>query len=72
MNNANRVRKLFADPSYISHEIFFGDEDDGGSLAAVHRKTPVLKMNKPLYAGFAILLIFDHYYNYFNRNRVKK
>ena len=64
-----RVRKLLADPSYISHKILFGDEGSGSSLAAIHRATSVLKMNKPLYAGFAILELsklrmFDHYYNY--------
>ena len=69
VNDVSRIRKLLADPSYISHKTFFGDEDEGGSLAAVHRKTAVLKMNKPLYAGFAILelsklLMFEHYYDF--------
>ena len=58
----DRLRKLVADPEYISHKVFRGD------LVAVHSTKSKLKLNRPVYVGQAVLdlskhLTYDFWYN---------
>ena len=45
----DRLRKLVADPAYISHKIFSGD------LVAILSTKSKLKLNRPVYVGQAVL-----------------
>ena len=59
----DRLRRLIADPAYLSHKIF--DE----SLVAIHSAKSTLKLNRPIYVGQAILDIskyrmYDFWYNH--------
>ena len=58
----DKLRKLIADPAYISHRIF------NGGLAAIHSRKSRLKLNRPVYVGQAVLdlskhLMYDFWYN---------
>jgi ribosome-binding factor A len=59
---SNKLRKLIADPAFVSHKLF------DNNLAAIHRTKAKLTLNKPIYVGMAILdlsklLMYDFYYN---------
>jgi len=59
----DRMRRLVADPAYLSHRIFNGD------LVAIHSTKSKLKLNRPIYIGQAILdnsklLMYDFWYNH--------
>ena len=56
------MRRLVADPAYISHKIFSGD------LVAIHSTKSKLKLNRPIYVGQSVLensklLMYDFWYN---------
>lgn len=58
-----RLRRLIADPAFISRTIF------DGNLVAVHSAKSRLKLHRPIYAGMAILdlskhLMYDFWYKY--------
>ena len=58
----DRMRRLVADPAYLSHRIFDGD------LVAIHSTKSKLKLNRPIYIGQAVLdnsklLMYDFWYN---------
>jgi hypothetical protein len=62
-DETGKMRRLVADPAYISHKIFNDD------LAAVHSVKSTLKLNRPIYVGQAILDIskyrmYDFWYNH--------
>jgi hypothetical protein len=62
-DETDKMRRLVADPAYISHKIFNDD------LAAVHSVKSTLKLNRPIYVGQAILDIskyrmYDFWYNH--------
>jgi hypothetical protein len=62
----DRMRRLVADPAYISHKIFSDD------LAAVHSVKSTLKPNRLIYVGQAVLDIskyrmYDFWYNHLKR-----
>jgi hypothetical protein len=46
---ADRCRKLIADPGFITRKIFHEE------LIAIHRVKATIKLNKPIYAGMTIL-----------------
>jgi hypothetical protein len=61
-NTKERVRRLVAKPSFKSFKIFTDD------VAAVHNDVDCVKLDKPIYVGFAVLerskeLMFDFHYN---------
>ena len=61
--NPDRMLRLAARPTYVSHKIFHEN------LVAVHYRQTKLLMDKPLYVGMCILelsklLIYDFHYNY--------
>jgi len=56
------MRRLVADPAYLSHKIFNGD------LVAIHSTKSKLKLNRPIYVGQPVidnskLLMYDFWYN---------
>ena len=63
VTDADRMLRLGARPTYVSHKIFHEN------LVAVHYKQTKLLMDKPLYVGMCILelsklLMYDFHYNY--------
>ena len=63
VTNPERMERLAARPTYISHKIFHEN------LVAVHSKQTKLLLNKPSYVGMCILelsklLMYDFHYNY--------
>jgi len=59
----DRMRRLVADPAYLSHRIFDGD------LVAIHSTKSKLKLNQPIYIGQPVfdnskLLMYDFWYNH--------
>jgi len=59
----DRLRKLIADPGFISRKIF------GHNLAAIHRLKSSLLLNRPIYIGMSVLELsklhmYDFYYNH--------
>ena len=59
----DRMRRLVADPAYLSHRIFDGD------LVAIHSTKSKLKLNRPIYIGQPVLdnsklLMYDFWYNH--------
>jgi hypothetical protein len=62
VSETDRMRRLVADPAYISHKIFDGD------LVAIHSLKSKLKLNRPGYTGLTVLdgskrLMYDFWYN---------
>jgi len=58
----DRMRRLVADPAYLSPKIFNGD------LVAIHSTKSKLKLNQPIYVGQPVLdnsklLMYDFWYN---------
>jgi len=58
----DRMRRLVADPAYLSHRIFDGD------LVAIHSTKSRLTLNRPIYIGQPVLdnsklLMYDFWYN---------
>ena len=56
------MRRLVADPAYLSHRIFEGD------LVAIHSIKSKLTLNRPIYIGQPVLdnsklLMYDFWYN---------
>jgi len=63
VNNKERYNKLISKPNYKSKRIF------SGGLMAINTYKTNLKLNRPIYCGFAILdnskmLMYDFHYNY--------
>jgi hypothetical protein len=63
VSEADRIRKLVANPAYLSHKIFAGD------LVAIHSTKSKLKLNRPIYIGQTILDLsklhmYDFWYNH--------
>ena len=63
VTNPEKMERLAARPTYISHKIFHEN------LVAVHSKQTKLLLNKPSYVGMSILelsktLMYDFHYNY--------
>src|SRR5664279_884144 len=63
MYEQDKLRKLIADPGLVTRKIFHED------LVAIHRTKVSLTLNRPIYAGMAILdlsktLMYDFYYNH--------
>ena len=63
VTNPEKMERLAARPTYISHKIFHEN------LVAVHSKQTKLLLNKPSYVGMCILelsktLMYDFHYNY--------
>jgi hypothetical protein len=61
-SETNRLRKLVANPGFISRRIF------NEHLAAIHRTKAKLTLNRPIYVGMTVLdlsklLMYDFYYN---------
>jgi len=59
----DRMRRLVADPAYLSHRIF------GGGLVAIHSTKSKLTLNRPVYTGQSVLdnskqLMYDFWYNH--------
>ena len=66
VTNPERMERLAARPTYISHKIFHEN------LVAVHSKQTKLVLNKPSYVGMSILelsktLMYDFHYNYIKK-----
>ena len=66
VTNPERMERLAARPTYISHKIFHEN------LVAVHSKQTKLLLNKPSYVGMSILelsktLMYDFHYNYIKK-----
>ena len=66
VTNPERMERLAARPTYISHKIFHEN------LVAVHSKQTKLLLNKPSYVGMCILelsktLMYDFHYNYIKK-----
>ena len=66
VTNPERMERLAARPTYISHKIFHEN------LVAVHSKQTKLVLNKPSYVGMSILelsktLMYDCHYNYIKK-----
>ena len=66
VTDPDRMLRLAARPTYISHKIFHEN------LVAVHCKQTKLVLNKPSYVGMAILelsktLMYDFHYNYIKK-----
>ena len=62
-SDSDRMRRLVADPAYLSHKIFDGD------LVAIHSAKSKLKLNRPIYVGQPVLdnsklLMYDFWYNH--------
>src|SRR5207245_616688 len=71
INQKNAARKSIAHPSYDKRIII--DEN----IIIVHKRKKVVKVNKPLYLGMAILDIsklamYDFHYNYIKRKYGEK
>ena len=65
-NNEKMLLKYIAKPTYIGRKIF--DE----YLVAIHNIQPILKLDKPIYAGFCILelsktLMYNFHYDYIKK-----
>jgi hypothetical protein len=63
VSEGDRIRRLVANPAYLSHKIFAGD------LVAIHSLKSRLKLNRPVYVGQAVLdlskhLMYDFWYNH--------
>jgi hypothetical protein len=61
-DGTDKLRRLIADPAFITHKLFDND------LAAIHSTKSKLKLNKPIYTGMTILdlsklFMYDFYYN---------
>ena len=61
-DEVDRMRRLVADPAYLSHKIFDGD------LVAIHSSKTRLKLNRPIYVGQTVLdsskhLMYDFWFN---------
>lgn len=59
----DRMRRLVADPAYLSHKIFEGD------LVAIHSTKSRLTLNRPIYVGQSVLdlskhRMYDFWYNH--------
>jgi hypothetical protein len=63
---STRMRRLVADPAYISHKIFSED------LAAIHSVKSKLKLNRPIYVGQAVLDLSKHRMYNFWYNHLKR
>ena len=66
VTNPEKMERLAARPTYISHKIFHEN------LVAVHSKQTKLLLNKPSYVGMCILelsktLMYDFHYNYIKK-----
>ena len=66
VTDPDRMLRLAARPTYISHKIFHEN------LVAVHCKQTKLVLNKPSYVGMSILelsktLMYDFHYNYIKK-----
>ena len=66
VTNPEKMERLAARPTYISHKIFHEN------LVAVHSKKTKLLLNKPSYVGMCILelsktLMYDFHYNYIKK-----
>jgi len=64
----DRMRRLVADPAYLSHKIFNAD------LVAIQSTKSKLKLNRPIYVGQSVLensklLTYDFWYNYIKATR---
>jgi hypothetical protein len=62
LDDSNKLRKLIADPAFVSHKLF------DNNLAAIHSITKTLKLNRPISVGMAVLdlsklLMYNFYYN---------
>jgi hypothetical protein len=62
----DKMRRLVADPAFISQKIFSDD------LAAIHSVKSKLKLNRPIYVGQAVLdlskyRMYDFWYNHLKR-----
>ena len=63
VNNEKDIFKYISRPTHISHKFF------DRNYAAFHEIEHILKLNKPIYAGFVILelskwLMYDFHYNF--------
>ena len=63
VNNAEVYVKCVSRPNFMSQEIF------SKNFVAIHKRKPVLTLNKPIYVGFSILelrksLMYEFHYNY--------
>ena len=63
VNNKKYFLKYTSRPTHITHIIF------GNNFTDIHEIKPVLKLNKPIYAGFTVLelsklLMYDFHYNF--------
>jgi hypothetical protein len=67
VTNKKRAEKIISHPTYKSHSII--DED----LVAFSRTKEIVKLNKPIYCGLAVLdlsklVMYDFHYNYMIKN----
>ena len=67
VNNKKKFLKYTSRPTYITHKIF--DQ----IYAVIHKITPVLKLNKPIYVEFTVLelskwLMYDFHYNFIKKH----
>src|SRR4051794_21562401 len=61
------LRKMIADPAFISRKIFYGS-----NLCAVHRLQTMIKLDKPIYVGVAILDLSKYYMYEFWYHHIKQ
>ena len=67
IKNARDCLKYASRPTYINHK------HSGRDLIAIHEKPKVLKLNKPIYVGCAVLDLrklemYKFYYDFLNKN----
>ena len=53
VNNEKDFLKYTSKPTHITHKVF------DRNYAAIHEIKPVLTLNKPIYVGFIIYLIYN-------------
>jgi hypothetical protein len=63
---SDRLRRLIANPAYLSHKIFTG------GLVVVHSVKTTLKLNWPIYVGQAVLNLPKHWMYGFWYNHLKR
>jgi hypothetical protein len=65
-DGTDKLRKLIADPAFITHKLFDND------LTAIHSTKSKLTLNKPIYTGMTILDLSKLFMNDFYYNKIKK
>jgi len=71
-SDVNRAKKLTSCPRYSSHQIIRGETEEDDGLVGFSRNKTVIKLDKPVYAGLAILdnsklTVYNFHYEYIKK-----